>query len=147
MAAYLSTELGGSANQTSAPVGYKPSGALVGGRTKVYRASFTLAAQATTDTLVCFTLKPGEAFIKGYLYTDTTFGSTTTIAIGTAASTGKYRAAATLTTTNAPVDFGVTAAAVGAVLTAEEKIIVTIAAADLPASGNFAVVFQVASAN
>ena len=147
MTAYLSTELGGTANQTSAPVGYKPQGALVGGRCKLYRASFTLNTQTTSDTLVCFTLKPGEAFVKGWLYTDTTLGATATLAIGTAASSGKYRAAATLTTTDAPVDFGVTAAAVGALLTAPEQVIVTIAAANLPASGNLAVVFMVASAN
>ena len=59
MAAYLSTELGGSANQTSAPTGYKPSATVYGARLRRLRGTFTYASQTTSDTLVVGTLPAG----------------------------------------------------------------------------------------
>jgi hypothetical protein len=140
MAAYLSTELGGSANQTSAPVGYKPRATVYGARLKRLRASFVYNSQATTDTLVVGNLPAGATFAFGVLTADTSSG-TTTLAIGTAASNAKYKAAAAFTTTDTPTIFGKTAV-VGAAdpgLTAEEQVIVTLAAAGAPASGNLVV--------
>jgi hypothetical protein len=140
MAAYLSTELGGSANQTSAPVGYKPRATVYGGRLKRLRGSFTLNTQTTSDTLVVGNLPAGATFAFGLLTSSASL-STATVAIGIAGTTGKYRAAAVFTATDTPTLFG-TAATVGAAdpaLTAEEQVIVTIATASLPASGTFVV--------
>jgi len=135
MAAYLSTELGGSANQTAAPAGYKPNATSYGGRIRSIRASFTLASQATTDTLVLGNLPAGSTFSGGLISSDTSLG-TSTLAIGIAGTTGKYRAAATFTATDTPTDFGTTASAIEGPTTAERQVIGTIAVAALPASGN-----------
>jgi hypothetical protein len=140
MAAYLSTELGGSANLTSAPVGYKPRATVYGARLKSLRGSFTLNTQTTSDTLVVGNLPAGATFAFGLLTSSASL-STATVAIGIAGTTGKYRAAAVFTATDTPTLFG-TAATVGAAdpaLTAEEQVIVTIATASLPASGTFVV--------
>lgn len=146
MANYLSTDLTGSANATSVPVGYRQPATVVGGRTKTFRATFTYASQATTDTLQLFTLPAGATFIKGWAYTSAST-STATLAFGPASSTGKYRAAAAITTTDVPVDFGITAAASAAPLAAEETVIATIGTAALPASGTLTVFFLVSMPN
>lgn len=140
MAAYLSTELGGSANQTSAPVGYKPRATVYGARVKRLRGTFTLNTQTTSDTLVIGNLPAGATFAYGVLTASVSL-STSTIAVGISGSTGKYRAAATFTATDTPTMFG-TAATVGATdpaLSAEEQVYVTIATASLPASGTLVV--------
>lgn len=135
MAAYLSTELGGSANQTSAPVGYKPAATVYGARLKRLRGTFTYAQQTTSDTLVIGDLPAGATFAYGVLTADTSSGSTT-LAIGTSSSTAKYKAAAAFTATDTPTLFG-TAATVGAAspLSSTERVIVTLAAATAPTSG------------
>lgn len=140
MAAYLSTELGGSANQTAAPVGYKPRASVYQARLKRLRGTFTMASQATTDTLVVGNLPAGATFAYGVINASATLG-TSTVAIGTSGSTGKYRAAATFTTADTPTLFGVATqeGAADPALTAEEQVIVTIATAALPASGTFVV--------
>lgn len=140
MAAYLSTELGQTANQTSAPVGYKPAATVYGGRLRRLRGTFTLNTQTTSDTLVVGTLPAGSTFAFGTTTQTVTFGATATVAIGNSSSTGKYRTAAVSTTTDQPVLFGNTAAvASSSPLSADEQVIVTIAAASLPASGTFVV--------
>jgi hypothetical protein len=140
MANYLSTELGGSANQTSAPVGYKPRATVYNARLKRLRATFTLNTQTTSDTLVVGNLPAGATFAFGNLTSSVSL-STSTVAVGIAGSTGKYRAAAVFTATDTPTPFG-TAATVGAAdpaLAAEEQVIVTIATASLPASGTLVI--------
>ena len=140
MATYLSTELGGSANQTSAPVGYKPRASVYGGRLKRLRATVTLASQATTDTLQFGNLPAGAVFAYGVINSDTSLGSST-LAIGISGTTGKYRAAATFTSTDTPTFFGkaAEAAASDAGLSAEQTVIGTIASAALPSSGTLVV--------
>ena len=140
MATYLSTELGGSANQTSAPVGYKPRASVYGGRLKRLRATVTLASQATTDTLQLGNLPAGAVFAYGVINSDTSLGSST-LAIGISGTTGKYRAAATFTSTDTPTFFGkaAEAAASDAGLSAEQTVIGTIASAALPSSGTLVV--------
>lgn len=138
MAAYLSTELGGSANQTAAPVGYKPNATSYQGRIRCIRASFTLNAQTISDTLVLGNLPAGSTFAGGLITTDTSLG-TSTLAIGISGATGKYRAAATFTATDTPTDFGTAASLVEAPSTAERQVIGTIAVASLPASGNLVI--------
>ena len=140
MATYLSNELGGSANQTSAPVGYKPRASVYGGRLKRLRATVTLASQATTDTLQLGNLPAGAVFAYGVLNSSVSLGSST-LAIGISGTTGKYRAAATFTSTDTPTPFGpaVEAAASDAGLSAEQTVIGTIASAALPSSGTLVV--------
>lgn len=140
MAAYLSTELGGSANQTAAPVGYKPRATVYGARLKRIRATVTYATQTTSDTLVLGVLPAGATFAFGVVNTTVTT-STATLAIGISGTTGKYRAAAAVTGVDTPTLFG-TAAQQGAAdpaLSAEETVIGTIGTASLPASGTLVV--------
>ena len=140
MAAYLSTELGGSANQTAAPVGYRPRATVYGARLKRLRATFTLASQATTDTLVLGSLPMGATFAFGVITSSATLGSST-LAIGISGSTGKYRAAAVFTSADTPTLFG-PATVIGAAdpaLAADEQVIGTIAAAALPSSGTLVI--------
>jgi hypothetical protein len=141
MAAYLSTELGGSANQTSAPVGYKPKATVYGGRLRRIRATFTLNTQTTSDTLVIGNLPAGATFAYGVLNASATLGASATLAIGIAGTTDKYRTAAVFTAANTPTLFGNNAAvsASDPALAAEEQVIGTIAAASLPGSGTFVV--------
>lgn len=140
MPAYLSTELGGSANQTAAPTGYKPRATVYGGRLRRLRGTFTYASQTTSDTLVVGNLPAGATFAFGVLTASASSGSTT-LAIGITGTTGKYRAAAAFTATDTPTLFGL-ASAVGAAdpaLSAEEQVFVTLAAATAPASGTLVV--------
>lgn len=139
MAAYLSTDLAGTANQTSAPVGYKPTATVVQARLKRLRGLFTLNTQTTSDTLVIGSLPPGATFAYGLMTQTVTFGATATVAIGTTGATGKYRAAAVSTAVDTPTLFGITSAVSSTPLAAEELVFVTIAAASLPASGTYVV--------
>lgn len=139
MAAYLSTELGGSANQTAAPTGYKPNATVYQARLKSIRASFTLASQTTSDTLVIGNLPAGATFCGGELVSDVTLGATATLAIGISGSTGKYRTAATFTATDTITPFGNALSMNGSPLSAETQVIGTIAAASLPSSGNLTI--------
>lgn len=138
MAAYLSTELGGSANQTTAPVGYKPNASVYGARLRRIRGSFTYASQTTSDTLTVGTLPAGATFAFGVLTASASSG-TTTLAIGPSSSTAKYRAAAAFTSTDTPTFFGKAAEVAASPLSAEETVIVTLAAATAPASGTLVV--------
>jgi hypothetical protein len=141
MPQYLSNELAGTTTglTTAAASGYRPFASVYGARVKRMRATINLAAQTTSDTFVVGILPTGATFAHGHCSTDTSLGSST-LAIGTAASTGKYRVAAVLTTTNAVQNFGVTAAVAAATpLAAEEVVIATIAAATLPSSGTLVV--------
>lgn len=141
MTAYLSTELGGSANQTSAPTGYKPRATVYGGRLKRLRGTFTANTQTTSDTLVVGNLPAGATFAFGVITASVTMGASATLAIGTTGATGKYRAAATFTSADTPTLFG-TAATIGAAdpaLSAEEQVFVTIGTASLPSSGTLVI--------
>lgn len=112
----------------------KPSGSVVGGRLRRFRASFSLAAQASGDTIVLAKVPAGHTFAYGVINGSATFGSTATVAIGNATTAGKYRAAATFTAA-APTLFGDSAAAAGNASTDEETVILTVGAAALPSSG------------
>jgi hypothetical protein len=105
----------------------------VHGRVRVFNETVTLATQTTSDTIEIARLPKDARVLYGVLNTDTSLGSST-VAIGIAGSTGKYRAAATFTATNTPTLFGVNAG-VGVALAAEEIVFITIAAANFPGSG------------
>lgn len=114
-------------------------GGVQGGRVRRFRATVPFNGQAIGDTVVLAEVPAGYTFAYGVMNATATLGGTATVAIGTASSTGKYRIAATQTATG-PVLFGVASAADDAPLTAGERVILTVAAAALPDSSNFAVV-------
>ena len=133
MAQTFSAEMNGLLNAVPVTV---PSGALVGGRVRRYRATITLTAQAIADTIVLAKVPAGKVFAFGILNATASL-STSTVAIGTAAAAGKYRAAAVFTATDTPTLFGVNAAMVA--LSDEETVILTVAALALPAAGTLIV--------
>lgn len=144
MPEFLSQELFGAtttASATAAPVGYRPAATVYQANLKRMRASFTLfATVATTDTLLVGFLPAGSTFAFGVITASATMG-TSTLAIGTTGTTGKYRAAAVFTAVDTPTMFG-PATQVGAAapaLSAEEKVFITIATASLPTSGTLVV--------
>lgn len=141
MAAYLSNELANDTTglTTSAPVGYRPSAAAVGGRLKRLRATFPLKGQGTSDTLEIGVLPAGSSFAFGIINATATLGVSATVAIGTTGSTGKYRAAATFTAA-APTLIGTVAPQTAAPLAADERVFVTIGTAALPSGSDTFVV-------
>ncbi len=112
----------------------KPDGGIHGGRLRRFRASFTMAAQASGDDIVLAKVPAGYRFAFGILNASATMGASATVAIGITGATGKYRAAAVFTAA-APTLFGVNTAADDDALTAEETVLLTIAVAALPGSG------------
>ena len=132
MTVFYANEL---APRNTVPVG-QVDGSVVGGHVRVHRATIALASQTTSDTIVVALPSIGDSFLFGLLRSDTSLGSST-IAIGIAGATGKYRPAATFTSTTAYEVFGVPAA-MTKVATAE-TIFITIAAATLPSAGTLIV--------
>lgn len=152
MAQYLSNELAGTTTgltqQSAVAAGYRTKASSVGARLKRFRATVNLASQTTSDTILLANLPAGSTLLFGVLNSTVSLG-TSTLAIGIAGTTGKYRAAATFTATDTPTLFG-PAAIVGAAdpaLSADEPVIATIATANLPASGTLVIDFVVSSAN
>jgi hypothetical protein len=115
------------------------SGNVVGGRVRRIRGTITLNSQTTSQTILVGRIPAASHFAYGVLTSSASLG-TSTIAIGVAGATGRYRAAATFTAVDTPTLFG-PAAAVGSAagVTAEETIIITIGTASLPASGTLIV--------
>jgi len=133
MTVLYSAEMNGLLNTVPSEVA---DGSKVDGNVRVKRATITLAAQTTSDTIVIAKAKAGENFLYGVMNNSATLGASATVAIGITGTTGKYRAAATKTSTT-PEVFGPVAAMTK--LTADEEIFITIAAASLPASGTLVV--------
>lgn len=115
------------------------SGGVQGGRVRRFRATVPFTGQAAADTVVLADVPPGYTFAYGVINPTATLGASATIAIGTSAAAGKYRAAAVQTATG-PQLFGLASAADDAPLTAGERVILTVAVAALPTSAEFAVV-------
>ncbi len=112
----------------------KPDGGIHGGRLRRFRASFTMAGQASGDDIVLAKIPAGYRFAFGILNASATMGASATVAIGIAGATGKYRTAAVFTAA-APTLFGVNTAADDDALTAEETVLLTVGTAALPGSG------------
>lgn len=112
----------------------KQDGGIQGGRLRRFRASFTMAAQASGDDIVLAKVPAGYRFAFGIINASATMGASATVAIGIAGATGKYRAAAVFTAA-APTLFGVSTATDDDALTAEENVLLTIAVAALPGAG------------
>jgi len=136
MTVFYANEL---APRNAVPVG-QVDGAVVNSHVRGHRATITLAAQTTSDTIVVALPNAGDSFLFGVLTSDTSLGSST-VAIGNATTAGKYRAAAVFTATNTPTLFGAFTAAAGTYtkLPLAETVFITIAAANLPASGTLVV--------
>lgn len=119
-------------------------GSVVGGRLRRYRATITLAAQASGDTIVLNEIPAGAVFAYGVLNASATLG-TSTISIGTWTNADVvidadiYRTAATFTTANAPTFFGNNIGVTDDAFTASTLVKLTIATAALPASGTLVV--------
>jgi hypothetical protein len=142
MAKYLSNEQQWLGANPPTPAGDE----AYGGRSRLYRATIPLdapklsptqngASILTTDTVSLARIPAGMRFSHGMLVSSVSLG-TSTIAIGTATDTAKYRAAAVFTAVNAPTHFGTAAAMAAGPLAAEEEIILTVAVATLPNTAN-----------
>jgi len=115
---------------------------LLDGRTyrakvKSIRATIDYDGQASGDTIVLGELPVGATFLYGVLNASATAGASATIAIGSAASAAKYRAAATFTAADTPTLFGKASAVVADPLTAAERVIATVGTAALPNSADY----------
>jgi len=109
------------------------SSALDGGKTRKNLEIFTLAGEAAGAYNIGAAIPKGAHITGIRMMTSATLGSST-IAIGIAGTAGKYRAAATFTTADAWTELGA-ASALFDELTADEQLIMTVAAASLPSSG------------
>jgi len=138
MAKFYSTETRSLGNVPQNP----PGDAAYGGRKRTYRATISLDAPALSsssagavitaaDTVVLCTRPAGTRFIGGRITSSVSL-ATSTIAIGTAASPEKYRAAAVFTAVDTPTDFGKASAMAAAETITDEEIILTTAIASLP---------------
>lgn len=92
----------------------------------------TGANNAAGDTIVIGRLPIGAVFDHGRINPSVS-SNTTTIAIGTAATPAKYKAAATVTTPDSPNGYGLAAQVSAQPLAAEEEVIATLGVAALPA--------------
>lgn len=115
------------------------------GNVRRFRSVTTLASQAA-GAYALFRLPPGHTFAYGVVTSSVSLGAST-IAVGISGATTKYKAAAVFTAVDTPTLFG-TAATVGAASAlsstvgsspkgtgVDEDVILTVAAASLPASG------------
>lgn len=121
--------------------GSESAAAWSGGRLRASTDTLVYAAQASGSTLtMCYPI-PNGALIQGiWLNTDTSTGSAT-LAFGIAGTAAKFAAAAAYTTVNTWIPVANAASAL-AVLTAQTQLIITTAAASLPASGNLIVTVE-----
>ncbi len=103
-----------------------------------HRATIALAGQGSGDDIVLFRVPAGSVFAYGVLNTSASLG-TSTIAVGVAGTTNRYKNAATFTAANTPTLFGKTAEVSGAALVADTDVLLTIGAAALPGSGTLVV--------
>jgi hypothetical protein len=107
-----------------------PEPGSINGEVKVFNEEYVIAGTETTsDTIEVCKLPKGARFLYGVIQTSVSQG-TSTLALGITGTTGKYRAAAVLTSI-LPEVFGTNE---GDVLTAEETIFITIAVATLTAA-------------
>lgn len=119
-------------------------GRVQGGRVRAYIATLDMA-QATTkrangDTNHLFGIPAGEKPIALGLCASATMGANATVAVGTAAAAGKYRAAATHTVTTL-VWSALSSFLDDAPLAAAEDVILTVGHADgLPGAGVLTVI-------
>lgn len=134
MAQTFSTELAGidsvPAVKPSATQGY-------GARLKRFRATITLAAQASGDTIVLADLPAG--FLPAFfVITPSVSLGTATIALGNSSSATAYSPATAYTATT-PTMAGGSASIGGSALSATTRVLATIGTAALPGSGTLVI--------
>lgn len=115
----------------------QPDSALQAGKVRCLQTTFNLAAaaQANGDVLTLGKI-PAGARIKRISMTASVTLATSTVAIGTAGTPAKYRAAAVFTTVDIPTPVGPGAVAKAAAANSvEETLIATVSTAALPAAG------------
>lgn len=135
MAQTFSNEL--APTQTS-PAGVPSATQGYGARIHRYRASITLAAQASADTVVLANIPAGQCFVRGDVTSSVSLG-TATVAVGNATTPAKYKAAAVFTAVDTPTPFGGAAAIAAQPSTAQEQVILTVGTAALPGAGTLVV--------
>lgn len=143
MAQGFSAEVTGVLDGTKNPSS-KSDGRVINAKIRAFVATLDLSVAtvkgASGDTDVCFVIPKGYKPLYGYLLSSATMGGTATIAVGNSTTAGKYRAAAIHTTADAPQFFMLSAASQLAPLSADETVLITIAAAALPGTGILQVV-------
>lgn len=137
MATSYSVEMDGVLDATQSK---KADGRIVHAKLKRIRATIPYDAQAIADVIVLGELPAGASFSHGVITQSATMGATATIAIGTPDDPDKFRAAAVSTAVNTPTMFGIAAAGSLAPSAVRERVQVTVAAAALPNSTDYAVV-------
>lgn len=128
-------------HMTKIEAGTPPDPGFVHGTLRTTMESVTAAAQTTSDTIVVAQLPKGAILHGARIMASVTMGASATIAIGITGTTGKYRAAAVLTTADAWEELDVTSDNFHTALTAAEEVFITIAVASLPAAGTVLVQF------
>jgi len=112
-------------------------GSVQGGHVRIYREKILLAGQTIADTIVLACPSAGETFLGGAMTADVSLGLSQ-VSIGTAAIPAKYKTPGVQTVIDTPTLFGRTSAQT-AKLATDETVIMSIAAAALPASGTLIV--------
>lgn len=123
--------------ETVIQAGNNPPVNFVGGRVRVFNEQFVYATQASGSTITVATIPAGAVILGFELFTDTSTGSAT-LALGDGTTSNKFVAASAYTTVDVPQVLGKTAPTLAA-LTAQTNVVITTAAASLPASGNLVV--------
>lgn len=138
MAQGYSAEMTGVLDGTVLPAS-KADGRIINAKTRLFQATFDLSLatvkKASGDTNVCFRIPAGYKPTLGWLLASATMGATATIAVGNSTTAGKYRTAAIFTAVDTPTLFMNSSAGDDVPLTADEEVLITIAAASLPSSG------------
>ena len=112
----------------------------VGGRVRSFIETVALNGQAINDIIYVARIPANARIIGIYLNTDATLGLSE-VAVGIPGTASKYRAAATLTTTNEWVPCELNAA-VGVALAEKEDIILTVLVNALPGAGTLKVLVK-----
>jgi len=138
MPKYFSNEQQWLGNAIPSPAGDE----ALGGRKRTYRATINLdapklsqttsgAGVLTTDTVSLCVIPPMSKFVRGWVTTSVSLG-TSTIAIGTAALPVKYKPAAVQTVTDTPTAFGGAIQMSQPPLNISEELLLTVGVANLP---------------
>lgn len=146
MADYYSQQMTGVADGTAIPVKKADAGQIGAKKSSITASKPIGQALAAADRLYLGRVRAGERIAQILFTTDTSLGSST-IAVGSAGSAAKYVAARTFTTPlDAPTAIGPKASTLDdGVLTADEDIWLTVAAATIVAGTIFSVEIEITS--
>jgi len=141
MAKGYSAQLVGVLDGSAVPA-IKADGRVYNARPRIFRAVFDLAsanvAKNNGDSNVICVLPEGYAF-RSLSFTSSVSLGTSTISVGIAGATAKYKAAAVFTAVDTPTGYALASAKAQAPLAAKEEVIFTIGAANLPGAGTLVI--------